>query len=252
MTIFKRIEFHPLFLIVALFAVLTGHFQEFFLFSSIISIHECGHAGMALLFNWKFDKIILFPFGGLTKLNDAFNRPIIQEFFIVIAGPITQILYYCFLNRITVLPPSFAFYHYSLLFFNLLPIYPLDGSKLLSLLLEWLFPFKWSYRSMLYFSLFLSSLGILYYAYAFNFFLFFFFLFLFWKSLYERKRLSILYERFLLERYLYDYHFPKLKRIDKEDINLFYRDRRHLFLSEGYYHSEKDILKKRFDLQIKV
>ncbi len=252
MTIFKKIEFHPFFFIISFIVILTGQFKEFFLFTSLIFIHECGHAGMAILWKWNFEKIIIFPFGGVTKFRESLNRPIIQECLILIAGPLSQIIYYVFLCSITDLPPSFSCYHYALLFFNLLPIYPLDGSKLFSLLLEQWFPFKRSYEWMLTLSLHLSIFLFFYYCFHFQLFFIFFFLFLMIKTLEEKKQVPIIYERFLLERFLYDFHFPKLKRIKGEKIDSFYRDCKHLFYLNNLCFSEKDILQKKFDLNRKV
>ena len=134
------IEFHLFYFIVMFIAFITGLFKEFILFTSIIFIHEVGHALAALYYKWSIDKIVIMPFGGITIFNEKLNRPIKEEFIILIFGPIFQIIYYkifsTFYNSYT-----FMNYHYSLLFFNLLPIYPLDGAKLLNLLFNKILPF---------------------------------------------------------------------------------------------------------------
>ena len=127
------IHIHLFYFITMLLAFFTGLFKDFVLFTSIILIHELGHALAALYYKWDIEKIVIMPFGGITIFNEKLNRPIKEEFIILIFGPIFQIIYYRILFPII---NSYAFmnYHYALLFFNLLPIYPLDGAKLLNLL----------------------------------------------------------------------------------------------------------------------
>jgi len=141
--IYPKITFHPLLLFFALLAIFTAHFQQFLTFMLIIFIHECGHLLFAFLFHWKIEKIIFLPFGGMIKFHEKLNRPIYQEFLIVLGGPLFQILF------------SFVYptiYHIPLLIFNLLPIYPLDGSKILLLIFNVCFSYYQSYVFLVIFS----------------------------------------------------------------------------------------------------
>ena len=60
----------------------------------LIIIHELGHILISLIFKWNIDKIIILPFGGLTKYNEIINRPLIEEFLISVAGITFQIIFY--------------------------------------------------------------------------------------------------------------------------------------------------------------
>ena len=101
----------------ALISVITGHFKGFILFSLIIIVHELGHILMGILFKWKIDKVIILPFGALTVFNEDLNRKISEEAWIVIMGPIFQIVFtfllYKFTNASDVL-----YYSASILYFN--------------------------------------------------------------------------------------------------------------------------------------
>jgi len=58
-----------------------------------------------------------------------------------------------------------------------------------------------------------------------------------------RKR-KYLYQRFLLERYLYSIQYPRLKVVDR--MEKMYKNRTHLFFYKGGYVAEKDMLERRF------
>lgn len=137
-----KFEFHILYYVVAFFCMLMGYFKNFIWISLLIMVHECGHVTGAILCNWKIDKVMILPFGGMTILKENLNKPLYQEWLIVLLGPLYQMAFYFFLLFLHKMNFEFRFYHYILLGFNLLPMIPLDGSKMLGLLLEHFFLIK--------------------------------------------------------------------------------------------------------------
>ena len=77
-----------------LLAFLSGYFEYMFLLLLIITIHECGHAIFAKIINFKFDSIIIYPFGGVTKYNEDLNISTNKELFVLIGGIYFQILFF--------------------------------------------------------------------------------------------------------------------------------------------------------------
>lgn len=82
-------------------------------------------------------------FGGVTTLNEDLNLNIYKEILLIIMGPITQILFIIFLYLLsknglinTLTYNKFYNINILLLKFNLLPILPLDGGKLLNNILD--------------------------------------------------------------------------------------------------------------------
>lgn len=58
------------------------------------------------------------------------------------------------------------------------------------------------------------------------------------------KRQDYLFNKFLLERYLNNYNFKKIKIINNK--NNMYKDKRHMLKDKNKYILEKDYLKERF------
>ena len=123
-SIYHKIYIHPLFYLIAFISIITGHLKAFITIMTILLFHELGHILMALILKWKIKRIIILPLGCMTEFNEKLNKPILEELLILISGPIFQLILYIFYKT-----P----YHYPLLFLNLLPIYPLDGSKFIFL-----------------------------------------------------------------------------------------------------------------------
>ena len=201
---------------------------------------------MGILFSWKIEKVLILPFGGITIFHEDLNRPIKEEFLIVIMGPIFQIVftlivYYFF--RVD----DFVYYSLIILGFNLLPIFPLDGSKILSLLFNKVVSFKCSHLWMIGISI--LSVLILIMEANFSLILFLICLFLIMRVIREIKEHESLFNRFLLERYLKRYHFKKRMKISSMDMRVMRRDYGHLFFDGKKYISEGDRLSKRFDFK---
>lgn len=206
-----------------------------------------GHFLMVKLLGGKVDKIYIYPLGGISKFNFDLNISILCEFLILIMGPIFQIFaYYLLMLFLDHYKDMIVMYHYGILFFNLLPIYPLDGGKLVNLFLS-LFV---SYRSSLLFSIILSFITVLLIVFivcgvgniTINFIVMI--IFLIYKIVFEYRQIDYLYEKFLLERYLKKYNFKKGIIVD--EIKKFRRDRHHLVKCDDKYYYEKEILQKKY------
>lgn len=250
--LYIKFEFHYSFLIMALGLVLTGHFSNLIIFSSLIIIHELGHVIASFLCGYKIDKVIIYPYGGLTKLNTIINTNISKDLIIGFSGVIMQcfsflIIYILYNNGVIreYIYNLFFLYHNSMLIFNLLPIIPLDGFKIMNLILSKYINFNLTNKLSVFISLVTIIIFLFCNMYEKNYSIILI-LGILMKNIYKfYNDITIIYNRFLLERYLYNLDFPCKKIIN--NINKMYKNKSHFFIENGKIISEKIYLKKKFN-----
>lgn len=237
-------------LIVLIF--ITGMLKEFAMVFAIILVHEFGHLMAALYFKWNTGKIVIYPFGGCCKFDEIINKSIKEELIILFSGPFTQIVFNYLVFFLTTKGFMtyrnyyiFQNYHYTLLFFNLLPIYPLDGGRILNNILGYCFPFKKSNKIVIFISFVFIVLSLFFYK-NLNFTIMA--VLLFFEILFYLKKQDFLFNRMLLERYMRDFNFKKFKIIN--DKNNMYKNKRHIIFYKNRYITEKEYLKERFKVNL--
>jgi stage IV sporulation protein FB len=104
----------------------------------IVLIHELGHAAAAKNFGWKIREIQLLPFGGVAVVDHAGNVPAKEELIVAAAGPLQNAAMVAFAwVMMWVGVGEAAWWEYFIranmmvALFNLMPILPLDGGKML-------------------------------------------------------------------------------------------------------------------------
>lgn len=235
------LKFHPFTLFFLLIAFFTGYFKYVIYLMSLIFIHELGHVSAGIICEWNIKKIVLLPFGGMTYFEEKLNRPVLEELFIVLLGPIYQILFYFLLCILGFKTDLLININYFLLIFNLLPIYPLDGAKIVLLLFEKFFSY---YNSHIYIIL-ISLITLIINLFFYNDLLYIMiFIFLLYKVISLREEIKDIFFKFLLERYLYRFSFRKKKNINK--LKSMKRDYYHIFKINDKLIEEKDILELYF------
>lgn len=205
-----KIHVHPVLMVFLIISFVTGTFMELAIILAIVLFHELGHYIVATAFRWRIQGIMLWVFGGVMDTDEHGNRPIREEALVTIAGPFQHIIIYLvlfFLAWIDVGPASVLelifYYNTVILVFNLLPIWPLDGGKLLFLGLSAFSPYKKAYHSVIIFSMIVCVLILIIQFLLFPFTLsaFFIMIFLFMENRSEWKKRYYVFIRFLLKRY---------------------------------------------------
>lgn len=130
-------------------SVVTGHFLEVITLFVIVLIHEMGHVAMARELGWTVTEVQLLPFGGVATMEDSYATDPLDEIVVALAGP--------FLN-VVMMAISYLFWYgnvwseewarfflvsnATIALFNLLPIWPLDGGRILQAMLCWVLPYR--------------------------------------------------------------------------------------------------------------
>jgi stage IV sporulation protein FB len=218
-----------------------------------------GHAVAASFFSWRIKRISFLPFGGVAEMDEHGNRPLREEAIVTLAGPIQHLWLMpvgFFFAEMQWIPMDVftLFIHYNLmvLIFNLLPIWPLDGGKLVFLFLSTTKSFPKAHRQTLYVSigsLFLFIAAVLLIS-PINLNVWIVIIFIMISLYTEWKQHPFVFMRFLLERYYGKKDtFRTLKSIDVVDdelivdvLNEFQRGKKHLIVVYSDEGKEKATL----------
>lgn len=256
-SICKKIEIKKELLMVFFLAFISGLFRDILIFFMVIFIHEIGHITSSLLYGWKIKKISFGICGGFITYDEKIDKSFKEEFLIAISGFLFQTLFYLtafFLYKKGLLDIKMMAlierYHYSIFIFNILPIVPLDGSKIINVLLNIFLPYKTSLKVTSIIS-FISIIITFLYMFIFeveiecSYIMIFFFLIK--KIICFYKDIPHLFNKFLFERYAYPNKHNKTSIIKGCHLNKLKRQKRHIFIIKGKHYKEREVLAKVFD-----
>ena len=229
-------KIHVFFYLVCLIMIFTGYIKDLVYIMFIILFHELGHILSGLYYKWKIEKIIILPFGAITLFNYKLNTKLKEEFIITIMGPLFQSLLFLINNS------KFTYYNKLLLIFNLIPIIPLDGSKLLNIFLNKIFSF---YKSNILSIIISILLLIILFSLNNNLIGLLCIIFLSIKILDNIKNNNYIFNKFLFERYIYNFNFKKVKIVN--NLKEMQKEKKHIFRLKNKYITEKEKLSNLFD-----
>lgn len=136
----------------------------------IILIHEIGHIWTALSYGWRVEEVQLLPFGGVAKVNELGSTTAMEEMIVALAGPLNNGLMvwvaYFFSSLGWWDAEWTQFFIEANLFiglFNLLPVLPLDGGKVLQCLLSLRLPYLKAIKLSILFGV-VASIGLFIYG----------------------------------------------------------------------------------------
>lgn len=227
--------------------MLIGYFKEFSIIIYLIVIHEIGHCLFASLFNKNILKINIYPFGGESLIDIKPSTKIIYEIIILITGPLFQLLAaYVLINIANNLDEKEIIKNINnaLIVFNLLPIYSLDGGKIINNILNIFLSIKKSFEISIIISYLTIIFIIIYFNKDISLSIIYMIIFLSIKTYKEISMYNYNYNSFMLDRFLNKYHFKDKKIV--ENSKMYYRNKYNLVKNNDKYYTENDILIKKF------
>lgn len=151
-----------------LFSFVCDIEQYFLLSLGIVCIHELCHLLMAYYFHFEIEGIEILPFGAYLSLKDFYDHEIVEEICVVLAGPCSHFIMFLVLELLPISDISMYLKTMNTLifYFNLVPIYPMDGHRMICLLLQLCMDLKKAFEVSLKISVFsLVILSVFYFSY---------------------------------------------------------------------------------------
>lgn len=229
----------------------SGYIKNVFIILIIVLIHETGHVFFFYLFNIEIESIVIYPFGGVSKINKRIHERIYKDIFISLGGILFQLLlfiimYFLYKNEFIVSSTYHMYntYNRSIILFNLIPIIPLDGSKLFFALFTKFLSFRLSYILMVIVGIISLLLFILYnWIFKINDMVIYVFLIV---NLYlVFKDYKYVMNKFYLERIMYDNYYNGI--VNDSSIDNIRLDKYYYFkVGKGFINEKKYILKNKF------
>ncbi len=235
--------------IIIFLALLAGYIKNISLIFMIVLIHELGHVFFFRLYKIEIEKIVIYPFGGVSYINKKIHERIYRDILISLGGIIFQLILlfivYLLYEWDLVVESTYSLfikYNINIILFNLIPIIPLDGSKLLLAILSKFISFKKSYRLMLVIGFICLVSYILFnFIYKVNdLFLYIYLVIKLYEVIKEERQVI---NKFYLERLLYDNYYNEIisniDKIDKMRIDKYY-----YFKDNRRFINERDYIKR--------
>lgn len=236
---FNKFEVSPFATLFLIATLMSNSYKLFFIYFFITFIHELGHIIVAILLGLNINKIKLLAIGFNAEIDNLDYTSSIKEFLISIAGPLTYFLASYFLLCFYKL--DYISYNAYIqaktinkynLFFNILPIIPLDGGRILKIIID---NFLTSKKSLYLTSIFSIAFTIIFIYITIESPQFMIYIFLILTNINFALSINKRWKRFLVNR-LFIENTYKIKIHSKKDL---YRTKNNFLIRKKKLLNEK-------------
>ena len=197
-----KINIHYSFLFLIMFGFFAGLITETLIFILIVILHEMAHTFMSILMGKKVKKITLTIVGGIIDIEEVESN-YIKNFFISISGVLMNGLLILISTKINNLyyRKLILDYNKMMIMINLLPIFPLDGYRIIDSIIFGFFPTYKTIKKMICLSIISVFIFIIFGIYNRSLGLVIIGLFLGYRNM----EIYIMREKVFLKRLVYNY-----------------------------------------------
>jgi stage IV sporulation protein FB len=141
-----KIKIHYSLIIFIILSLFLGQLKYVLIFLTIVLLHEGGHIFALLLFKGELQKITLTVVGGIIDVND-YKLNNLQNLIVSLSGITINVLIILIIKNIYIdsaIKEVILSYNKLMIAFNLLPIYPLDGFRIIEVFLNMVFDYEYA------------------------------------------------------------------------------------------------------------
>lgn len=112
----------------------TNQLRIYLIIMFFCILHEIGHLISGLILKMKLEKIEIMPFGLSISFYMDFNNSKIKDIIVALAGPTTSLVLAILcrdINLVYITTQEAVYSNLLILLFNLIPLYPLDGGRII-------------------------------------------------------------------------------------------------------------------------
>lgn len=197
----------------------------------IVILHEGVHYLTARHFGYKNGNIVILPFGASLKLYDIEKCSTMEDIIISLSGPIFNIVlavifYIINLKYNNVIIKSFLDANIVLAVFNLMPVLPLDGGRVMRDLLSYKMIYRIANIITVYMSMFWGFVFLFYYIFCFikgqvNITFGIIALYIIYNSIKEKERIAYIIMGHIINK---KNIFLKKRYIENKNLSIYYKE----------------------------
>ena len=243
-----KIHLSFLWVIFLAIAYFSHALKTFLILFGLLLIHEMAHVFTAKLMHYETGKLNIYPFGYSCEIRHLKHGKSYEEIMIVLAGlgmhlcfPLLFELAY----RWDLISYSYLIYlnelNHAIFFFNCLPIYPLDGGRILDALLHFFLPYQKARKLTLIISFLVITLMLVFRVFRFPNMLLII-LFLYYQLYHHFNEMP----QDLLEFYFFRYQHPFMTKKNRRRSSYLYRNKAVDKIHDQLIQKEEVWLKQMF------